>query len=238
MWGVAFCTDMTKRAETQIASPVVAWFQEQDWEVYQEVQPMRGHGPVADIVAVKGSLSWVVEVKTTRSLSLLDQALEWVGDANLVSVATPYVRSRSFRRVTWDRVCQHLGIGYFTVDEHGLARLFRFPRLQRTLLGTDGIRACLRDEHKTWAEAGNNTGSRWSPFQGLVRALSRCAEDKPGTKLSRFIEDTDHHYSTDKGAVSTLRCHIRDGVIPGLFVIGGRVYPEGYNHHSLKTPRP
>ena len=226
------------RSEIEVAAPIVDWFVQNEWDVFTEVQPDRD-GPIADIVAVKGSLSWIVEVKTSRSLTLLDQAIGWVGEANLVSVATPKpTRHPAFRRVTWDRVCDHLGIGYFTIDKHGAAAIGQVPRFNRKLLGTDGIRAVLRDEHRTWAEAGNSNGQRWTPFQGLVKALHKLAEESPGTKLSRFIEDTSHHYASDRGAVAVLKRHINDGVIPGLFVISGRVYPEGWNRHSVRVGEP
>jgi hypothetical protein len=75
---------MTRRPETDIARPVVAWLQAQGWTVYQEVQHQ---GCVADIVAVRGPLLWVIECKAQLGLAVLGQALGWQGHAHAISVA-------------------------------------------------------------------------------------------------------------------------------------------------------
>jgi hypothetical protein len=152
------------KSETDLARQVVLWLQDQNWEVYQEVDM----GGVADIVAVQGPLTWVIECKLSMGIALMEQAAGWIGQANYVSVAIPYVRHNVFCR----RVLKWLGIGILEVaadtsyrtDQHGSAvKEETRPRLSRKVKGK--LRAALCEAHKTYAEAGNNQGRRWSPFK-------------------------------------------------------------------------
>ena len=130
--------------------------------------------------------------------------------------------------------CHSLGLGEFTVDEHGAVMLERSP--QRAKLRDLGIRSVLTEEHKTFAQAGNDKGERWTPFQGLKKKLVEAVAEQPGIKISEFAECTEHHYGTDQAAVRTLRRVIKQGGIKGIEVRhGGRCYPAGWNRHSVKA---
>ena len=74
--------------ETDLAKSVIAWLQDLKWEVYQEVQVF-SYGPIADIVATFGAITWVVETKISFSLKVMSQAEQWTPFSNLVSVAVP-----------------------------------------------------------------------------------------------------------------------------------------------------
>lgn len=61
-----------KYAEKEIAAAIVEHLRGLEMTVYQEVDL---GGPVADIVAMRGPEIWIVETKTTWSLSLLAQLM-------------------------------------------------------------------------------------------------------------------------------------------------------------------
>src|SRR3990167_6383616 len=77
---------MKKLTEVQLAKPIIAYLEERGWDVYQEVFI---YGKVADIVATFGKLTWIVEVKTSLSLKLLEQIYGWRGKFNFLSIAIP-----------------------------------------------------------------------------------------------------------------------------------------------------
>src|SRR3990167_11042364 len=77
---------MEKLTEVQLAKPIIAYLEERGWDVYQEVLI---YGKIADIVATFGKLTWIVEVKTSLSLKLLEQIYAWRGRANFLSIAIP-----------------------------------------------------------------------------------------------------------------------------------------------------
>ncbi len=203
---------MTRRPETDIARPVVAWLQAQGWTVYQEVQHA---GRVADIVATRGPLTWVIEVKAQLGLAVVGQALHWLGRANLVSVAGPALPQRAagdafraFLRLS--------GIGCLTVnsDYETAIRQPVSPAMARHV--ARGLRAALRPEHQTWAEAGNASSARYTPWRATVDAVERYVAEHPGATLREVLGAVQTHYSSDKVARATIAAQIRSGLIAGL----------------------
>lgn len=74
----------------------------------------------------------------------------------------------------------------------------------------------LREEHKTWAEAGNAAGKRWTPFQGTAEALKRIVRRRGEVPFKDLIDELAHHYATDASARRSLQALIEQGVIPGV----------------------
>ncbi len=195
--------------ETEIASAVVVELQDMGWEVYQEVQ-VNALGPIADIVAIRGSVSWVIEVKRSRTFAVLDQAQEWLRCANMVSVATPRTKTRGPSR-TWCHVLEHFGIGWWVGGQ-----VHTWPRLSRKLPPSGGIASVLHEEQKTVCLAGSANGGHWTPFRATVDRLKKVVREFPGIRLSEAVEKADHHYASRNGAISSLRSYINSGVIKGL----------------------
>lgn len=225
-------------AEVDIARPVVDWLHRHEWEVYQEVS-VAVYGAVADIVAVRGKLIWVVEVKRSRTLSLLDQARGWVGHANLVSVATPVVRQsyqQIVRGTTWDWCLEQLGLGYFVVGSAVHASIRKWPKLQRRR--TETLESRLREEHKTYCAAGSTSGDRWTPFRDTVAQLRKVAERQPGILLVEAVDSISHHYANDGTARGALRKWAMEGRLPGvdIRVADGRVRVWPARAHEGAAP--
>lgn len=207
--------------ETELAEKVVSWLAESRWDVYQEVLINKS---IADIVAVQGRLTWIIECKTSMSLVLIGQAIDRKRYANLVSVAVP-VKLRDRSHVAANTILGQNGIGAIYVgydDVHQSAR----PALMRKKLPIK-----LNDDQKTYALAGASGGGYWTPFKSTCRNIQENVRRNPGIILKEIIESTRHHYQTDSTARACISRWAIDGIIPGIeckrdgkFL---RFYPKG-----------
>jgi len=213
-------------SEQHIAGVVVTYLQQLGWDVYQEVQVNCG-GNRADIVAVQGPVVRVIEVKTSFTAALLEQAWFWTNYANLVHVAVPTEKtsSRVRGRSILKHFCREQGIGVYGVDEAHKYIAGEYQagirvtetegaRLRRRV--GDHLRSSLREEHKEWGEAGNAHNRYWTPFKGTCEAWRRHVEAHPGCTLKEIVAAVDHHYASDKGAKSSMINLIERGVVPGI----------------------
>lgn len=207
--------------ETEIAKPLIRWLDAQQWEVYQEVQCSYG-GSIADIVAIQGSLVWVIEMKTGLTASVVEQAFRWLHYAHYVSVCTPERRWTKGRTILEDYM-RWKGIGLITVKSGGggicesweLVEEMPKPRLHRKAY-VDNIRNALSEAHKTFAEAGNSQGRRWSPFRETSRRVQEIVKMYPGCNLKFLVDNVNHHYASNQSFKANVPTLIRSGVIEGI----------------------
>jgi len=221
--------------ETDITKPLIRWLNAHQWEVYQEVQLYRGGG-IADIVATQGKLVWVVEVKTGLTTSVVAQAMWWIDEAHYVSVATPE-RRHTKGRIVLEQYMRWKGIGWINADCHSYGGKKYFDevteqiraRLHRGAL-VRSLRDALCDAHKTFAEAGNANGKRWTPFQETARKVVESVKANPGCNLKFLVEAVDHHYASTQAFKTHIAGYIRSGVIKGIEIREDgrklRFYPE------------
>lgn len=195
--------------ETQLAEKVVDWLNNQGWDVYQEVQPF-AYGNVADIVAVRGALLWVIETKRVLNMKVIQQACNWQGRANFISVATP----RTQRYAIMEKFLRYLRVGHIEVDEAHDPSEYIFPPLNRRK--HERLRDCLSEEHKTYAKAGNAEGKRWTPFQGTAQAVKHFVSLNPGCTTKEIIENVKTHYGCSTTARSCIAQYIQRGIIKGI----------------------
>ncbi len=99
--------------ESDFAKIVIAWLAEQHWEIYQEVQP-RNYGGIADIVAVQSALVWVIECKTSLTLSVMEQASGW--RVHYRSIAVPFGKRRRSRVAAYNVAEKHFKVGVLLVS--------------------------------------------------------------------------------------------------------------------------
>jgi len=207
-----------KITEVDVATPVVAWLQNNNWEVYKEVE---GPGGRADIVAIrrtsKGSLvTWVVEVKTSASLTLLDQAVNWISCSHYVSIATPVLKNcNKIVRLT----CFNYGIGHFEVKcsgEHGEIRGVKYPSLHRNKHAVAQLWKDRLYESQKLSIAGNNKNQYWSKYRETCRMLAEYVSTHQGCGLKEAIDNTNHHYASTQSARSCLLDLLKKDVVYGL----------------------
>ncbi|HXH12331.1 MAG TPA: hypothetical protein VNP04_21505 [Alphaproteobacteria bacterium] len=205
--------------EIDLAKPVMAALQEQDWTIYQEVQ-MHSYGRIADIVAVRGRLVYVIEVKASFGLTVIEQAWTWRQYAHYVSIAVPRLSNRGGGLGRY--LLRHLGVGYLTTHD---GREVIPPRLNRTARAQ-----CLRDalvpQQQVWAEAGNAQGRRWTPFQQTCEVVRQTVAMHPGITMKALIDQVKTHYQTPATARSALVKWIELGRVQGVRLerVGRRIY--------------
>jgi len=214
-----------KVTEQEIAAVVVMYLEQLGWDVFHEVEYGSRR---ADIVATNGPLVRVIEVKTSFTAALIEQAWHWRGLANLVHVAVPRLKTSSHvrgRRVL-TRFCNDHGIGVFAVDDTCMRKSrgdytsvrrvveTEQARLERRI--PDWLRSALRDEHKKWGQAGNANNRYWTPFKGTCEQWRRYVESNPGCTLKEIVKAVDHHYASDNSAKGSMIGLIQRGIVPGI----------------------
>jgi Holliday junction resolvase len=208
--------------EVELARPVVAWLESQGWDVYQEVQT--DLGPIADIVATQGPLVWVVECKKALGLPVLEQAEHWLHYAHFVTAAYPYVPNRRNRLAR--RVAEWLGIGLLEVRHSELWRLgvdlqFTFerpepPRFTRDPKLKDLLTKHLLPGQRTFAEAGNALGLRYTPYRETCDLARDYVRQHPGAQVREVVENIRHHYKADATARACLLKWAQEGKLHGV----------------------
>jgi len=221
--------------ETDIAAAVIRYFQDRDegWEIFQEVKCGIS---IADIVARRGRLLWVVECKVGGFLAVLGQAERWLCHANFVSIAMP----GSTRTATMRRVMEPFGIGFIGVRS-GYAHSEAFPKLNRRLFPELG--KALHDDQKTFCPAGSKHGY-WSPFKNTCAEVKKYVHNNPGCSMKDMANGIRHHYGNDAAAIASLRGWLRDtNQIPGVryeargrfIVLNPSITPD---HSGLNSTEP
>lgn len=215
------------KTEEELAKVVVSWLEKEQWRVFQEVQT-RMYGPIADIVAVKDRsanpkgpktpLIWIVECKLTQTINLLDQAMNWIGIANFVSVAIPYPYHGRNTHL-WERIYKPFGVGILHVQGVSLlenleARFYRRGGNQR--VGLVNLLDILTEEHRSFGVAGSKSGQRYTAFKATRQNLIRLAGESPGLTMKQAVKRINHHYSREMDAIGALSNLIRSGVIKEL----------------------
>lgn len=207
---------MTRRApkpaikETDLFPPVKEWLESQEFTVYSEVMEKSSHSR-ADVVGIRGPLLVVVELKTTLSLDLIEQAVNWIGKAHYIWVATP--QTKSPQRMA-ERILRHYGIGqvdveyalvsyqpmkYGWVAREGYIR----PKLHRRI--TNELRDAITEEHKDGLPGGHQGGGYVTNYSQTIGRVKRHlqhlrkstrAHQTPGgwATVKEILDHVETHY--------------------------------------------
>lgn len=213
-------------AEQQLATTIVEWLTAEGWEVYHEVEIPCGGRP--DIVAVRGSLRWAIEVKTSLTLTVLEQAQRNLPYFHLSSYAVPApTRLPHGNPKGWyfaHDLARRLGFGALRV----LPESPRRDRVVEDVTPKLMRRPCairLHEGQKTAVQAGSASGGYWTPFRNTAELLVAEAVRKPGIALRDAVKLITHHYSSNPGACRRLADMIRQGVIKNVRLTDGLLYP-------------
>ena len=194
--------------EIELGRRVSAWLADQDFEIFPEVQ-VHSYGKIADIVARQGPLLIVVELKTSLTFRVVEQAARWVGRAHMVYIGVPTEgRSQMLRRVL-----AMLGIGVIVADEYK-TRESSAPTFHRHI-GQE-LKKALDNANPTFAEAGNPESRHWTPFQATCHAVREYVHQHPGATLKELVDNVETHYHSPATAKTCIVKWIRANKIPGL----------------------
>lgn len=224
--------DQIIKSEAVAAALVVDYLESVGLDVYQEVDL---GGCVADIVAVRGKEVWIVEVKTSWSLDLLQQLQHHRerGHVNRIFAAVPickgwHDRSRLFQRLGFGTICIMTGTEYSV----GTQIKEMATRISPRPLGLCSTLKVLQPGHKTHAKAGApSAAGRYTPFRKTCDALIEIVTRKPGMSMKEAVTGLAHHYSSDACARASLMKWAEAGSIKGIVLVrNGRkvsLYLEG-----------
>jgi hypothetical protein len=168
--------------ETELAEPVVNWLLSQNWNVYQEVQ-FRRMGGVADIVAERHGILWIVETKTAMSIEVLNQASAWA--VHFRSVAVP--RAKKGQR-DYAVARDYYGVGVIEVSEYEIYEKLKPPLYLRHHRTAKRLLSELTELHKTFAKAGSKGGGHLTPYKMTMMEIRRTVERNPGCTLEFIFE--------------------------------------------------
>ena len=202
--------------EQALAAHVVAWLAAQHWDVYEEVKiQRRGSSRVADIVAVRGPVVWVIECKRSFNLQVIAQAGEW--GATRRSVAVPACPREGKGRTSPLRafarsVCGKFDVGVLEVGRHGhVYEALPAPILRANRRESQRVRSALHEGQKRCAKAGSARGGHWTPYRETMNAVRLVLGNRPGLTLEEILRHLKtHHYRTDASALKSLGTALRE----------------------------
>jgi hypothetical protein len=219
--------------EQKYAQAVTEWLTAGGWEVYQEVVTGCGR---CDIVATKGPIRWAIEVKTSLNLAVLDQARQNLAYFHHSSIAVPAPARNIYSTPrTWElahALAELLGFGVIRIvlpdpeaprsgyRLEGVIKQDKLPRLNRR-----PGHVALHEEQKTWCAAGSSGGGHFTQFQQTVYRITGLVKRNPGIALKDAIKGVDHHYASVASATGAISKMIRGGIIEGLRLDNGKLYP-------------
>jgi len=217
--------------ETDLAKRVVEWLRDQHWDVYQEVK-FSGHGGIADIVAVRAGLLWIIECKTCVTFTVLDQAARW--QSHFRSIAVPSSHDRGGRLMAYRIAKDYLRIGIIEVGELDIGEYSPPPPMREYHKCAKRMMSELCEEHKSRLAAGSNGGGYFTPYRRTMDEVRRYVSYNPGCTLKQIMSGLQqHHYASDASARSCIRtalmewernwCEVKiDGKEYRYYIKGGR----------------
>lgn len=175
--------------EIDLAAVIVAWLVEQHWDVYQEVQ-FGNYGGVADIVAVRNKILWIIETKTKYGFDVLQQASGW--PVHYRSIGIPFSRNRDYRVAV-----NYYRVGIIEVDDWGAKEIVEAPLFAKNHETAKRYILKLTELHKTYALAGSQSGHHLTPYKHTMIDVRRFIEMHPGCTVKDIYSDLGSlHYSS------------------------------------------
>jgi hypothetical protein len=195
--------------EIELGQRVSAWLAQQDFMIYPEVQ-VHSYSSIADIVGRRGRLLVEVELKTKLSVRVIEQAERWRQYAHMVYIAVPTTGRTRFIQ----RMVAMLGIGIIVSNTTDETEELSKPTFNRRV-GMELWRA-LDNANPMYAEAGNSTGRRWTPFQATCAQVRKHALTSPGISLKELVDNVKTHYSSPITARACIAQWVLAGKVEGI----------------------
>lgn len=201
--------------EQDLFDPVKDWLEQNGYEVFSEVSPKR-ISRRADVVGKCGKAILIVELKTTLSLDLIDQAYYWKKYAHYIYVAIPK-RKKEIPQIIRDYLKKE-GIGIIEIgfDSYTLS-VREKAKFNRPFLPNEiDWEKELLPEHKTWLKGGSSGGGYVTPFKITIenikrylyweryKWLSQYTNDEGWRTINDILEHCETHYANPKSTVSSI----------------------------------
>lgn len=220
-----------KITETDLGKRVIEWLEKErpEWRVYQELSSFGYNSRVADIVCIKGDFVWVIELKTSLSLTVIRQAFEWDVDYRSIAVPDTVSGLRNENREWWysylgrsmdigtiiagksrvyTRYCGDYGRDWprhkvkFDVDEATPSGRYLSTKQRFIALAESGLA-----EGQWLVEAGSKSGNHWTPYKQSMLEIREYITNNPGCTMNNIFDALGKlHYANKSSA---------KGCIPG-----------------------
>lgn len=202
---------MTKdKTEQELAEKLVAWLEGRGWEVWQEVPTLGGF---ADIVAVQKGIVWMIEVKKSLTLSLLEQIKARNGAHRFsIAVKAPQ-RDHKIATILLIRDYFQAGLIYIsnTFDYYGEGDDYSCREVVNAPLHRHYHRFAkrtlekLNEMPKDYCKAGSQHGARFTAYKASIEKVRVLLSDgKPRTAREIISHLGNLHYSGRASALSAL----------------------------------
>ena len=211
--------------ETVVSGAVVGCLVDMGWTVYQEVVVTTSEAIVsvvanqnnklmADIVARKEGLIWVIEAKSAMTREVEKQAWAWRDWADMISVAVPASRKMTDARRRAEARLAALGIGSFWTRG---GRVVHYRPATERPRRADYVMNALDVRQKDFVEAGNPSRQRWSPWQETRSRIIEFVKQHPGVYVRDLVRSIPTHYRRISVARVAISQWATKGKIPGIY---------------------
>lgn len=204
---------MAKIKEEDLFDPLKEWLEKREYEVFTEVSPKFSPNR-ADIVARRRPAITIIEMKTSLTLELLDQAYHWKNFAHYIYVAIPK-RTRSIPYLVSDFLRKNR-IGLLEVNLKNKRVVKRISaKFNRPFHKNVDWNKELLPEHQTWVKGGNAGGGYVTPYKLTINHVKEMLKNrKHMTKYNKRLnpegwctikEILDHcetHYASPKNSLA------------------------------------
>jgi len=197
---------MGRMSETDLGELLIPWLEHKGWDVYQEVQ-FRYGGQRADLACLKDDELWIIELKVSLGLKVIEQAERWKVHYRSVGVKSSRRRSRFPQRV-----CKAFEVGLIEIDEVQVKeKLSPIPQDVTDRYVTDNYISELDELHKTLVQAGSKHGGYLTRYRRSMIAIREWLKDHPGSTLQEIYEGVGVlHYAHEKSFKQSVRMALRN----------------------------
>lgn len=175
--------------ETELYEPVKAWLENRGYLVYPEV--LSKNGKRADIVGLKEDSSVIVEMKTSLSIELISQGVEWDGRAHQVYLAVP----NPMKGVHWyaSKIIRQEGLGLLLVNGYPACQEYIKPV---TRPASKDIRGAIHELHAmSDLQGGHSGGGYVTPYTTTIHYVKEYLKTKEDwITIKDIVENCKTHY--------------------------------------------
>ncbi|WIT25979.1 hypothetical protein [Bacillus phage SPO1L1] len=189
--------------ETDLFEPVKNLLEQWGYEVYSEVLAGQG-GRRADIIGYMKPASCVVELKTSLTMELIEQAYRWRNYANYVYIAIPERKKPIPSFVRSILAKEKIGIIEVLSPKYG-GQIFAQRAMKASFQRNKSMewQKVLKPEHKTWLAGGSNEGGYVTPYKlTMERIKESLYSNKEWVSLTHIVKSCETHYSNPRNGVS------------------------------------
>lgn len=200
--------------ESDLFEPVKKWLEEREYEVFSEVEVPSASGRI-DVVGKKKPAYCAVEMKTSLSLELVDQAVKRRQAFHYIYIAIP--KRKKEIPFFIERILMKEKIGILLIDvKYGNVSCCLPARFNRPIFSTkySKLESILTEEHKTWLKGGSNGGGYVTPYKLTMERVKEYLYgerykwasvhegDEGWRSINNILDHCETHYGSPKSSLS------------------------------------